>query len=143
MELNRVVDGTNAYRAEMQNRIKFIKEAVLQAPSVDQNTIKNIIDLERRLVDVNKLLNGDVTLLSREFDAPPSISSRVNGIMSDLISTSSAPTTTFTSSYADAVKEFAPVYNEVKAIAESLQLVESVLEKNKAPYTPGRLPYWK
>ncbi len=143
MELNRVVDGTNAYRTEMQNRIRFIKEATLFTPTIDPNMTKDIFNLEKRLVEVNKLLNGDVTLLSREFDAPPSINSRVSGIMSDIINTSSGPTNTFISSYNDAVKEFTPVYAEVKAIAAALQRVELLLEKNKATYTPGRVPDWK
>jgi photosystem II stability/assembly factor-like uncharacterized protein len=143
MELNRVVDGTNSYRAELANRIKFIKEASLLTPAVDANILKDIYAIEKRMVEVSKVMNGDVSLLSREFDAPPSISSRVGSIMSGLISTSSAPTTTFTTSYNDAVKEFTPVYNEVKSIAAEVQRIENLLERNKAPYTPGRLPEWK
>ncbi len=143
MELNRVVDGTNAYRAELQNRVKFIKEAALITPTVDPNFAKEIFAVEKRLLEAGKLLNGDVTLLSREFDAPPSINSRVGSIMGGIISTSSAPTTTFMNSYTDAVKEFTPVHAEIKSIASELQRIEALLEKNKAPYTPGRLPDWK
>jgi len=143
MELNRVVDGTNAYRAELANRIKFIKEAALLTPTVDPNVLKDIYALEKRMVNVSNAMNGDVSLLSREFDAPPSISSRVGSIMSGLISSSSAPTTTFTTSYNEAVKEFTPVYNEIRSIDTEVRRFESLLEKNKAPYTPGRLPDWK
>jgi hypothetical protein len=143
MELNRVVDGTNSYRAELNNRIKFIKEAALLTPTVDPNILKDIYAIERRMVDVSKIMNGDVTLLNREFDAPPSISSRVGSIMSGIISTSVAPTNTFVTSYNEAVKEFTPVYNEVRSIATEVTRIENLLEKNKAPYTPGRLPEWR
>jgi photosystem II stability/assembly factor-like uncharacterized protein len=143
MELHRVVDGTNAYRAELVNRIKFIKEAALQTPSVNTGSLKDIFAIEKRLIDVNQLLNGDATLLNREFDAPPSIDSRVSSIMSGIISTSTAPTNTFITSYNDAAKEFAPVHAEVKAISAEVERLEALLEKNKAPYTPGRLPDWR
>ena len=143
MELNRVVDGTTAYRTELLNRVKHIKEAALITPAADPNLAKEIFQVEKRLLEVGNLLNGDVTLLSREFDALPSINSRVGSIMGGIISTSSAPTNTFITSYTDAVKEFTPVHTEVKNIAAELQRIEALLENNKAPHTPGRLPEWR
>jgi hypothetical protein len=143
LELYRVVDGTNAYRNELVNRVKFIKEAALQTPAVSPTVMKDIFAIEKRLLEVSKLLNGDVTLLRREFDAPPSIYSRVGGILNGILSTTSAPTNTFITSYNEAAKEFGPVYNEVKSIAGEVQRIEMLLEKSGAPYTPGRLPDWK
>ena len=143
LELYRVLDGTNAYRNELVNRVRYIKEAALQTASVSPTVMKDIFEIEKRLIEVNKLINGDATLLRREFDAPPSIYGRVGSIVNGIISTTSAPTSTFITSYNEAAKEFSPVYNEVKAIAAAVQRVESLLEKNGAPYTPGRLPEWK
>ncbi|MDQ6843466.1 MAG: glycosyl hydrolase, partial [Bacteroidota bacterium] len=142
-ELYRAVDGTNAYRAELVNKLKYIKEAILKTPSVDKSVMENIFALDKRLIEVDKNLNGDVTLLKREFDAPPSIRGRVSSIMNGMLSTTAGATNTFINSYTDAAKEFEPVLQEVKAIDTDVKKLDSLLEKNHAPYTPGRLPDWK
>lgn len=104
---------------------------------------KELVELERRLAEVDKTLNGDATLAYHEFETPTVISSRIRNIMNGLISTTSAPTTTFINSYNDASKQFAPVHAEVKAIAGEVSRIENLLEQSGAPYTPGRLPEWK
>lgn len=142
-ELQRAAFGTNAYRAELVNNLRYIREAVLQTPMLNHDVLKDIVLLDRRLVEVDKKLNGDVTLSRREFEAPTSIVNRIGTIMEALLSTTSAPTATFNTSYADAVRQFNPVYNEVKSVAAEVKRLENMLEQNKAPYTPGRLPNWK
>ncbi len=142
-ELNRAADGTNAYRAELVNKLKYIKEAILKTPSIKQEVMENIFALDKRLIEVDVKLNGDATLLKREFDAPPSISSRVSRIMNGMLTTTAGATNTFITSYTDAAKEFEPVLQEVKAIDAEVKKLEALLEKNNAPYTPGRLPDWK
>ncbi|MEO6220460.1 MAG: hypothetical protein ABIO81_08535, partial [Ginsengibacter sp.] len=142
-ELHRAVEGTNSYRSELINKLKYIREAILKTPSVDQSVIKDIFSLEKRLIEVDKMLNGDATLLKREFDAPPSVSNRVSGIMDGMLSTTAGATNTFITSYKDAAKEFTPILQEVKSIDTEVKKLEALLEKNNAPYTPGRLPDWK
>ena len=99
--------------------------------------------LEVRLNTVNRLLNGDASLARREFETAPSISSRLFYITGALWNTTAAPTNTQISSYEIAAAEFTPVYNEIKAISVEIKKLEDMLEKNGAPYTPGRLPEWK
>ncbi|MEJ7673809.1 MAG: hypothetical protein WKF59_14210 [Chitinophagaceae bacterium] len=48
-ELKRAVDGTNSYRNELLNSLRFMKEAALQTAAIDQNIVKDIISLEKRL----------------------------------------------------------------------------------------------
>lgn len=142
-ELNRAADGTNAYRAELVNKLKYIKEAILKTPSIKKEVMENIFALDKRLIQVDIKLNGDATLLKREFDASPSISNRVSSIMDGILTTTAGATNTFMSSYNDAAKEFEPVLQEVKAIDAEVKKLDTLLEKNNAPYTPGRLPDWK
>ncbi len=142
-ELNRAVDGTNAYSDELENKLKYIKEAVLKTPSINEDIIETITGLESRLNEVDIKLNGDAILLKREFDAPPSINGRVSSIMDGMLTTTAGATNTFITSYNDAAKEFEPVLQEVKAIDAEVKKLELLLEKNNAPYTPGRLPDWK
>ena len=142
-ELYRVVDGTNEFRAELVNKLRSMKRAAQATPAVSQSTLQEMISLENRLTDVSVKLSGDVTLTKREFEAPTSFSSRVSNIMNGLISTTVTPTNSFIQLYEDASGKFAPIFNEVKAIAAEVLKLETVLEKSGAPYTPGRLPEWK
>ncbi len=141
-ELRRVSAAADEYRSEQVNKIRYIKQAILETSSMPVDISKSILDLEKRLLDVNTKLNGDATLARREFETMPSINNRIGGIVNSLWSTTAAPTTTYINSYNIAVRQFTPVYNELKTIGEAIRTIEDQLEKNKAPYTPGRLPVW-
>lgn len=143
MELYRAADGANVYRAEMETKLSYIKEAILKTPSIEQSVMNQLSGLQQRLTDVSKSLNGDATLTKREFDAPSSIMSRVSGIMDGLVGTTSGATNTFVNSFNEAAVEFAPVLQEIKSVDAEIKKLETLLEKNNAPYTPGRLPDWK
>jgi photosystem II stability/assembly factor-like uncharacterized protein len=142
-ELHRAVDGADAYRNELMNKLKYMKQAVMETPALDQSLVKDMIGLERRLAEANKKLNGDASLTRREFEAPTSINNRVGNILGGLLSATAAPTTTFMTSYDVAAKQFAPVLAEIKAVGEAVKKLELQLEQSGAPYTPGRVPDWK
>lgn len=143
LELYRAVDGTNAYITESQNKLKHMKEAALQTPSLDVSVMKELLSIEKRLNEVSLKLNGDVALAKREFEAPTSINSRIRAIMGGVISTTVAPTNTFLNSYNDASRQFAPLLTETKSVSDEIIKLENLLEQNNAPYTPGRFPVWK
>ncbi len=142
-ELRRVSAAADAYREEQVTKIKYVKQASIETPAMPVDIAKTIGDLEKRLTDVNTKLNGDATLARREFETLPSINGRIRAITGALWSTTAAPTTTFMNAYTIAAKQFTPVYNELKAIGEAIKNIENTLERNKAPYTPGRLPDWQ
>ena len=142
-ELRRVGAAADAYRNEMVNKIKYFKQAIIETPNLSVDISKTISLLEKRLTDVNTKLNGDATVARREFETGPSINGRIGNIAGALWSTTAAPTTTFINSYNIAAKQFTPVYNELKSIGEEIKNLENILEHNKAPYTPGRLPDWR
>lgn len=142
-ELSRVLQATDNYRGELVNKLRYMKQAVLDAPKQPTEISKQIRELEIRLNTVNRLLNGDASLARREFETAPSISSRVFYAIGSLWNTTAAPTQTQIQSYETAAAEFTPVYNELRAIATEVKKLEDILEKNGAPYTPGRMPEWK
>jgi len=143
LELHRVVSATNNYTDELKNKLKYMKEAGLQTPSIDPSVDKRISDLQRRLAAIDQKLNGDATLLRREFEAPTSIEGRIGSIMDGLVSTTTSPTTTFLNSYNAAATQFTEVLAETRSIDNEVKKIEDLLEKAGAPYTPGRLPEWK
>jgi hypothetical protein len=142
-ELSRVAAATDQYRSELVNKVRYMKQAVLETPKQTLEISKAKQDVEKRLADVNRKLNGDASVARREFETSPAINGRIGYVIGSLWNTTAAPTQTQLNNYQIAAKQFTPVYNELKAIAEEVKRLESILEKNGAPYTPGRLPEWK
>jgi hypothetical protein len=140
--LRRVASAADQYREELANKIKYMKETVIQTPALPLTISKNIYDLEKRLTEVNDQLNGDDVLSKREFETLPSLNGRINNIIGGLWGTTSAPSNTYLQSYELAVKDFAPVLSELKSIGAEVKKLDDLLEKSGAPYTPGRVPVW-
>jgi hypothetical protein len=139
----RVVDGTDEYRRELVNRLKYLKAAVVQTPGAPLEVTTQLASLEKRLNAVNVTMNGDATRARREFETEPSVNGRIGTIRYQLWNVSSDVPGAYQESYNIAEKQFAPIYNEIKSIGEEMKNVESTMEKRGAPYTPGRLPEWK
>ena len=142
-ELRRVVSGTDQYRREQENKLRFLKAATVKTSGAPLDVADQIQTLEARLRAAGIALNGDPSLGSREFETAPSINGRIGRITYGLWNSTVAVPASFEEGYAVAEKEFRPVYNEVKAIGEEVKKLEAQMEKYGAPYTPGRLPDWK
>lgn len=141
-ELNRVSSSTNEYITELSNKLRYIKQALIETPSIPTDMAKTIAVIEKSLNWAKKEMNGDATLAKREFETLPSVNGRINYIIRALWTSTAAPTTTQINNYTIAAKQFNPVYKEIKNIAQEIKKLEDALEKSKAPYTPGRLPEW-
>ncbi len=141
-ELRRAFASADSYRDELNGKIKYIKQAIIETPATLPNAESDLRTIEQKLADLNMKLNGDASLAKREFETPTSLNSRIGSIESLLWTTSTAPTKTSMQSYEIAVKQFTPLLESLKSIDSDIKKLESFLEKNKAPYTPGRLPEW-
>ncbi len=142
-ELRRTSGAAESYRGELQNKIVFIKAALMSLPNEPQGLTEQVYEIQKRLTALNTKLNGDESLSRREFETPPSINGRIGSIENALWSITSAPTQTFIQSYETASKLFDSVLLELKSIDTEIKKAEALLEQNKAPYTPGRMPEWK
>ncbi|MBK7851714.1 MAG: hypothetical protein IPJ66_11415 [Bacteroidetes bacterium] len=142
-ELRRATASADAYRGELSNKLKFIKQAILDAPAALPEALSQVTNFEKRMVAVNTSLNGDASMAKREFEIPTSINSRVSAIESSLWAASTAPTQTAIQSLQTAGQQFEPVLQELKKLDQDIRKLEDLIEANKAPYTPGRIPEWK
>jgi photosystem II stability/assembly factor-like uncharacterized protein len=142
-ELTRAMNGADGYRNDLSAKLPLLKQAVLDAPSVPNETYEQVLAIERRLNSINGKLNGDPLRAKYEGVSPYSLKGRVEYIAGSLWSTTSGPTNTFIQNYDIAAGQFSSILTELQQISNDVQKVESVLEKYGAPYTPGRLPVWK
>jgi len=142
-ELRRATAAADAYLKELTNKINFIKSAIIDVQLPQSNVAEQVHKVERRLIAANIKMNGDASLSKREFEIPPSINGRIGTIEYTLWTSTSAPTQTAINSFDIAAKQFDILLPELKSIDEEIKIVESTLEKNGAPYTPGRFPEWR
>lgn len=141
-ELGRVIWGTNAVRSDMTDRLNALKNAVKATPEAPVEMLEEIREIESTLADVNRKLNGDRSVSSREFETLPGISGRLNSSIWGLYGTSSAPTASMRADFEIAREQFAPVYETMQKVLGDVADLEEKLEEAGAPYTPGRLPVW-
>ena len=142
-ELRRVTGATDAYRSELQEKLKYMKRAVIDAPALPTAVSKTIAEIESRMNAANLQLNGNGSLARREFETLPSINGRIGTIVGGLWSTTVAPSETYLQSYQIALTQFNAVYKEIKSIDEAMTQLEQKLEMHSVPFTPGRMPEWK
>jgi hypothetical protein len=143
-EMQRIVSGATRTLGELKEKLKYLTIAVNQTSGLPAGTVQEVAALEQRLIDIDRKLNGDRSLQSREFPVPPSISGRINTIVGGLWSSTSTPTTTQKNSLDLVRKEFKDVYVAIRQLAEvDIVKLETKLEEAGAPWTPGRLPAWK
>jgi hypothetical protein len=135
--------GANAYRNELAEKLPYLKQAVLNASNVPVGTFEKIADIQKKLDDINRKFNGDGLRARYEAVLPISLKDRIDQIAGALWSTTSAPTETFIASYNVAADNFGAILEALRSVTEEIKQVENLLEKYKAPYTPGRLPDWK
>jgi photosystem II stability/assembly factor-like uncharacterized protein len=137
-ELTRTITGADAWRAELVNKLGYLKKAVLESEKVPVDTYSKILTIELNLEDLNRKLNGDQLRGKYEGGVPTSIKQRVEIITSGLWSTTSAPTETFIQNFDAASSKVNELSVSLKSIGEEMKQIESILEKYGAPYTPGR-----
>lgn len=142
-DLSRAMSGANAFRSELVSKLPYLKQAVLAGANVPMDTYEQILAIQTKLDEINRKMNGDNLRARYEGAAPPSLRGRVDYITGSLWSTTSAPTETFKASYNLAAENFEAILASLKSVRSDIEKLEAVLEKYKAPYTPGRLPEWK
>jgi photosystem II stability/assembly factor-like uncharacterized protein len=144
-ELLRAVQGAGEVVEEVRSRITQIKQAVLDTPGIDASLLEQTRAIEIRLLDIREALWGNETVSKRSEPVAPSISDRVQRVVSAFWSTTSAPTTTHRRDFDIAAEEFEVLLGQLKTLVEvDLKQLESELEAAGAPWTPGRaIPNWK
>jgi chromosome segregation ATPase len=142
-EIRRATGAAAGYKSELDNKITYIKAALVAMTTQAPQLTTQLHEIEKKLRAFDMMMYGDGSLARREFETPPSITGRIGAIEGSVWSSTSAPTQTAVRSYEIAAKQFEQVLVDLKAIDEAIKKLEAQLEQYKAPYTPGRFPEWK
>ncbi len=143
-ELDRAVSGAVQSTRDLQKKTDVLISAIKQAPAPPDSLMSAALHIKRETEDILQRLVNDNTVSKRHEPTPPTVSSRLGEIAWTLWRTTSAPTKTQQSSYEIATKQFQPLLKRVQRLLTiDLKKLESAMEANGAPWTPGRVPDWK
>ncbi len=141
--LQRAVMGAVEAAKETDSRLKHLKKALIDTPGAESAWTDELLALEARLRGLRRELEGDRVMASRNHPVPPSISDRVDTLIGDQWTSSSAPTRTSRDGYSFAASAFDTLLAKLRQLIETdLRAFEQRLDAAGAPWTPGRLPAW-
>ncbi len=139
-EVRRNAGIASEFRNELNNKIKYLKPALIETPAASAALIQQLQQVQQRLQTASVKLNGDASLAKREFETPTSVNDRIGIIEGGMWNTTMAPTGTFIKSLEIADKQLRELVTELKAVSAGLLTIEKELDQLKAPWTPGRIP---
>ncbi len=138
--LQRLVLGAVEASRETERRLDAIVKALKETPAAAPELTDRAVKLRQRLEDINLPLRGDRVGDRRNYPTPPSISGRLQSVVSAFWSNTSAPTGTARESYRIASEQFAAVHAQLKQLVEvDLHDLEKAMDRAGSPWTPGRL----
>jgi len=142
--LQRALAGALETANSLKPRLALIRRALVETPSAPERLLDEATALDKRTNEILRLLRGDTTLRSRNYNTPPSISDRVFGIVGAQSMSTARPTETQTTQYAVAAQDFGQAQTQLRTLVEiDLKKLEQQMEAVGAPWTPGRIPEWK
>ncbi len=139
-DLRRESSVANGYFDELNNKLSSIKSALDDIPVVPAGLHKKVQGLRQQMNDLGRSLNGDASLARREFETKSSINDRIGRVQGGMWNVTADPTTTYRNDLEVAERQLKPVVDGLKSIGAELNVIEQVLAKSGAPYTPGRRP---
>lgn len=138
--LQRRVLGAVEVTKEIDRRLEAVAKALRETPAAPLELTNQLAQLRRRHEANKQALLGDRVGEKRNYPIPPSITARVQTVVSAFWSNTSAPTGTARESFRIASEQFAAVHSQLKQLVEvDLKELEKAMEQAGAPWTPGRL----
>jgi photosystem II stability/assembly factor-like uncharacterized protein len=139
--LRKSLVATSGTANELSTKLDAIRSALEGAPASDEAAKQSVRNLQERLKLVQRALQGDRILASRNENVPESISARISTAASANEDALALPTGTQKQAYTDASKLLGLEITKLRAIIEKeLPELEKKLEALGAAWTPGRLP---
>ena len=141
MEVQRAGIGAQRSLSELQERLAVLEKTMLVTPGLDPQLRVEWTSMRDRLRGVERSLNGDRSISERNGAEPPSVIGRLQEVAWGQWSSTSGPTLQHRRELDIVVSLLRPQLDILRGIGETeLPALETALQKQGAPWTPGRLP---
>jgi photosystem II stability/assembly factor-like uncharacterized protein len=141
--LARAISAADAHRGRLNDMLPYLEAAAMSVRDPGGSLLAEVSSIRRGLKKVNEDLVGDNILTRYEGQARLSLRGRSDLIIGSLWNTTSGPTGTYERAYQEAHATFGAVLSELRDLHQRTQALEDQLERQQAPYTPGRMPVWE
>jgi hypothetical protein len=145
-KISSAIYGTSQLTSELITRMEAIKQAIYAAPQLNQQLMDEARKIAEKLEDIKFRMEGVQPKASWE-EIPPAqipVMERLGNLAYGHYSSTSAISATEKTDLAILEEEFPQLLGALKAIVEKdLPALETKLNTNNVPWTPGRLPAWK
>lgn len=139
-DLSKKVSAANDQLNRMTSRLRNAESAVLDMPAPAADILAMIQKTRNELVPVRTALFGDNTLASREFETVPSINGRIGGATYAVWNSTADIPGMYSASIDIAARQLGDSVAKLRDLEQKVRAIEDLLDRNKAPYTPGRYP---
>jgi photosystem II stability/assembly factor-like uncharacterized protein len=141
--LYRAVSGAIHTGEDLETRLKAIRTALRETPTIEKELGATADMLEQRNREILRVVRGDQELAKRNEPVPSSINDRVNSIMEGERFALTKPTQTHIAAYHIAASDFTEALAKLHTlVAVDFAKLEKDMEAAGAPWTPGRVPEW-
>jgi len=141
--LYRAVSGAIHTGEDLETRLKAIRTALHETPTIEKELGATADTLEQRNREILRVLRGDQELAKRNEPVPSSINDRVNSIMEGERFALTKPTQTHVDAYNIAAGDFTEALAKLHTlVVVDFAKLEKDMETAGAPWTPGRVPEW-
>jgi photosystem II stability/assembly factor-like uncharacterized protein len=138
-ELMRRINGAGEELGEANDRLRYMRAALLQAPRAEASLFAQMDDLGERLAEIQLRLWGDRARDRLNETSVPSISGRAGNAIGGHWVTRQMPTATMRRSLEIATGDFALLRRDLSTLIDTaIPELESALEAAGAPWTSGR-----
>jgi hypothetical protein len=138
-ELMRRVNGAGEEIGNANERLRYMRAALLETPRAAPALFTRLDALGARLAELQVRLWGDRARGRLNESSAPSISGRVGSVIYGHWETRQMPTATFRRSLEIAANDFVAFRQDLSAVIDvDLPALEAALEAAGAPWTPGR-----
>ena len=142
--LQRAALGSLELVDDLAQRVAAQRVALAQTPGADAELASELKALDQELTDMRRAFRGDEVIARYNENPPPSITGRLNTMVSGFWSSTGDPTTTQKQAYAIAADEFGVQLEVLKEIVQvKIPAIEKRLNAAGAPWTPWRVPEWE
>src|SRR5579859_2764985 len=142
-KLYRAVNGALQTAQDVESRLKTIRQALQETPTVEKQLGAVADGIEQRDREILRALRGDMEIAKQNEPISSSIDQRVTSIMEGERFSLAKPTQSNLDSYNIAAGEFGDVLAKLRTLVEvDLVKLEKDMEAAGAPWTPGRVPEW-
>ena len=137
-ELSRKISSAVRKLGEVNNRLRYMKEALLETPKATPEFFARYNTLEESVTALSRRLTGDPIRQKFNESTVPSIRGRVGEVIYGHWGTRQNPTATQQRNIKIAVSDFEKFKDELVAFYNAFEGYEADLEAVGAPYTAGR-----